>query len=67
MTIPTAFQQAVDAFTHDRSGFCEGALFGLALGMSALVVIRDPLGLAAEMVPAVFLLIAMFIVRRAQR
>jgi len=50
----------------DRSRFCEGALLGLALALSTLVVIRDPSGSAAEMIPAVFLLLAMVVVRRAQ-
>lgn len=66
MKLPSVLQNAMDAFMQDRSRFCEGALFGLALGMATLVVIQDPLGIAAEMVPGIFLLIAMFIVRRAQ-
>lgn len=66
MRFPAVLQTIVDAYMTDRSRFCEGALFGLAIGMATLVIIRDPMGIAAEMVPGIFLLIAMFIVRRAQ-
>lgn len=64
MNLPSSLRAM---FSHpDRSRFCEGALLGLTIGVSTLVVIRDPSGAAAEMLPAVFLLLAMFIVRRAQ-
>lgn len=64
MSLPTSLRTI---FIHaDRSRFCEGALMGLALALATLVVIRDPSGSAAEMIPAVFLLLAMVVVRRAQ-
>lgn len=66
MALAGVFQGFAHWFRTDRNRFCEGALFGLAIGMATLVMVGQPAGIAIDLVPAIFLLIAMFIVRRSQ-